>query len=147
MAQTIVSFTSVILVAISMAAGWAHLLEMRAKLRLSGEQYLTVQQIYRGWALLGFVVVGALASTVSLATLAPEPRTALLSAAAAACVGLTLAIFVAITNPVNRATANWTSLPANWADLRRLWEWSHAANAVLYFAALVMLTIAFVGTG
>jgi hypothetical protein len=39
------------------------LLELLNKIDLPREEYLTVQQIYRGWALLGIVVAGALTST------------------------------------------------------------------------------------
>src|SRR5205823_8876928 len=36
----------------------------------------------------------------------------------------------------NRATRNWTAVPADWLGLRLLWEFSHAAGAVLDLAAL-----------
>jgi hypothetical protein len=41
--------------------------ELPNKINLTRDNYLTVQQIYRGWALLGFVVAGALPSTLILA--------------------------------------------------------------------------------
>ncbi|HEX6259670.1 MAG TPA: hypothetical protein VFZ51_03380 [Woeseiaceae bacterium] len=41
---------SILFTAIAMAAGFAHLLEMPNKMHLSREDYLTVQQINRGWA-------------------------------------------------------------------------------------------------
>jgi hypothetical protein len=41
----------------------AHVLEMRSKLMLPHDDYRTVQQIYRGWSRLGFMVVAALAAT------------------------------------------------------------------------------------
>ena len=41
-----------------MAAGMAHLFELPNKIHLSREDYLTVQQIYRGWALLGIAHSG-----------------------------------------------------------------------------------------
>jgi hypothetical protein len=43
------------------------LLEAPAKIGLGRADYLTVQQIYRGWALLGFVALGELISTVGFA--------------------------------------------------------------------------------
>jgi hypothetical protein len=33
-------------------------------------------------------------------------------------------------------------VPANWQALRRQWEYAHAANAVLTFAALCLVTLA-----
>ena len=62
-------FVSIVLVAISMMPGWAHVLEMPAKLELSRDQYFAVQQIYRGWAWFGVVIFPALASTLTLALL------------------------------------------------------------------------------
>jgi hypothetical protein len=53
----------------------------------------------------------------------------------------TLVIFFAWTYPANVATANWTAAPANWAELRTQWEYSHAANAVITFAALCAVTL------
>ncbi|HZM33925.1 MAG TPA: hypothetical protein VFC18_05460 [Burkholderiales bacterium] len=40
---------------------------------------------------------------------------------------------------MNRATENWTRLPAHWLELRAQWEYSHAASAVLNLLALVVL--------
>ena len=66
MTLTVLRFASVMLTAVAMAAGFAHLLELPNKIGLSREDYLKVQQIYRGWALLGIVVTGALVCTVVL---------------------------------------------------------------------------------
>jgi hypothetical protein len=50
------------------------------------------------------------------------------------------------TQPVNRATRNWTVLPPeNWQQLRRQWEYSHAASAVLNLIALFALLYAAAG--
>ena len=59
-------FCSLLFAALALAPAFAHLLELPNKICLSREDYLTVQQIYRGWALLGFVVFGALPSTLAL---------------------------------------------------------------------------------
>jgi len=53
-----------------------------------------------------------------------------------------LAIFFVWTFPTNQATNNWTVVPNNWNKLRLQWEYSHAANAVVTFAALVCVVIA-----
>jgi hypothetical protein len=44
----------------------AHLLELLNKINLSHENYLTVQQIYHGWALLGIIIAGELFSVGAL---------------------------------------------------------------------------------
>ena len=55
--------------ALAMAAGFAHAFELPNKIGLNAEDYLTVQQIYSGWALLGTVVFGALISTLALSVM------------------------------------------------------------------------------
>src|SRR4051812_35679529 len=143
MTVKILLFASIMLVAIVMAAAWAHLLEMSAKMTLSREQYFTVQQIYFGWAWIGVVIFVALASTSALTVLArPDQAIVWAAAASTACIVLALVVFFSYTYPANQATANWTVIPDNWATLRRHWEYAHAAEALLYFAALLFLAAA-----
>jgi len=54
---------SLLLVALAWGPAAAHLLELSAKLDLGREDYQTVQQIYRGWALLAIVVFPELIAT------------------------------------------------------------------------------------
>ena len=65
-------FIALLCTALALAPALAHLLELPNKINLSREDYLTVQQIYRGWALLGFVVAGALLS-MSYNSIKPMP--------------------------------------------------------------------------
>jgi hypothetical protein len=67
MMLNVLRFASLLLTAVSMAGGFAHLFELPKKINLPREDYLMVQQIYRMWALLGIAVVGALVSTATLA--------------------------------------------------------------------------------
>jgi hypothetical protein len=137
-----VQFVAILCLAVAMAGGWAHLLELPNKISLSREHYLTVQQIYRGWALLGIAVVGALVSTAVLTWLqrgqGPPFYFALVSTV---CIALSLVVFFAFTFPANQATENWTMLPEGWEALRRQWEYSHATSALLYFVALASLVL------
>jgi hypothetical protein len=55
------------------------------------------------------------------------------------CIVGTQVVFWTYTYPANQATNNWTMLPENWVELRRQWEFSHAASAVLNLIALAML--------
>ena len=130
------------LTAVAMSAGWAHLLELPAKMKLSREDYLTVQKIYRGWALLGIVVVAALVSSAALAFLQRGSGAAFyFSFLGFVCITLSLVVFYAMTFPVNKKTRNWTVSPQEWEFLRRRWEYSHALNAFLYFLALASLAL------
>lgn len=138
-------FIAILFVAVAMAGGWAHLLELPNKMGLSREEYLTVQQIYQGWALLGIAVVGALLSTAALAVLQRgEGAPFYFALVATLCIALSLAVFFSFTFPANKATQNWTVLPEGWEALRRQWEYSHATGAFLYFVALASLVLSVV---
>jgi hypothetical protein len=139
---TTLKLASVLLTAVAMSAGFAHLLELPNKIVLSAEDYLTVQQIYRGWALLGGVIFAALACTLALAFVQRRHRRAFgLSAGAVACIAASLVVFFAVTYPANQATRNWTVLPEGWESLRQQWEYGHAVSAGLYFMALAALVL------
>ena len=130
------------LTAVALIPAGAHLFELFSKMRLDAAEYRTVQQIYRGWSLFGFVIFPALASTLALAVRLRRHRTSFVPALIAfVCLLGTQVIFWSFTFPTNQATANWTMLPANWTDLRFRWEYSHAASACLNFAALAALLI------
>ena len=62
------------------------------------------------------------------------------------CIALTLVVFFIWTYPANEATNNWTMIPDNWEQLRRDWEYSHAANAIVTFAALCSVTLSVLTT-
>jgi hypothetical protein len=51
MSLRVTQFTAIILTALALVPGGAHLLELAHKITLDQAQYLTVQQLYRGWAL------------------------------------------------------------------------------------------------
>lgn len=142
MALTIIRFLSLLFAALALAPALAHLLELPNKISLSGEDYLTVQQIYRGWALLGIVVVGALLSTLALTIMVRKERKVfVLTLIAFLCIAGTQVVFWTFTYPVNQQTNNWTVLPANWLELRNQWEYSHAASAGLNLVALITLIL------
>ena len=143
MALRIARFLSLLFAALALAPAMAHLLELPNKISLSHDEYLTVQHLYSGWALLGFVVYGAIFSTLALAIVtrrrAGEFRLALTGFL---CLAGTQVVFWTFTFPANSATRNWTALPENWIALRAQWEYSHAASAVLNLAALLAVILA-----
>jgi hypothetical protein len=137
-----VRFSSLLFVALALAPALAHLLELPNKIGLARDDYLTVQQIYRGWALLGVVVVAALVSTLLLAIMVrSRPREFVPALMAFFCIAGTQVVFWLFTYPANRQTSNWTVLPDNWMALRAQWEYSHAASAVLNLVALVAVIL------
>ena len=56
----ILRFVALLFDALALAPALAHAMELPNKINLSREDYLTVQQIYRGWNRLAVVVIGAL---------------------------------------------------------------------------------------
>ena len=61
-----VQFLAVILTALALVPAGAHLFELPNKIGLEQESYFIVQNIYRGWALFGIVLFGALAANLAL---------------------------------------------------------------------------------
>jgi ABC-type cobalamin transport system permease subunit len=140
MGVTAARFFSLLFAALALAPALAHLLELPNKIGLSRDNYLVVQQIYRGWALLGIVVLGAILSTLILTILVRKrPNEFALSLAAFLCIVGTQVVFWTFTFPTNQQTSNWTVLPETWEALRMQWEYSHAASAVLNLIAFIAL--------
>lgn|SRR5690606_5979500 len=136
----ITRFLSILFVALTLAPSGAHLLELPNKITLPADDYLTVQQIYSGWALLGFVIFAAVLTTaVHVAVLRLRKQPYALAIVGLACLLAGQAVFWAFTYPANQETLNWTMLPAHWTHLRAQWEYSHAAGALLNFSAFVAL--------
>lgn len=145
MRSRILQCLAIVLTALALVPGGAHLFALPNKIGLTQEAYFTVQAIYRGWAWFGLVLIGALAANLSLAFVLRDQRWPFrLVLAAFIIVTGTLVIFFTWTYPANQATNNWTFAPSNWRELRAQWEYSHALNAVLTFVALCAVTLAVV---
>lgn len=143
MGRKLAHFLAIAFTAAAMVPGGAHLFAMAAKMGLAQEPYFTVQQIYRGWALFGIAIFGAIFANAAVAWLVRGQRLPFkLALVATLILAATLAVFFAWTYPANQATQNWTVAPPNWAALRTQWEYSHAANAVMTFAALCCAVLA-----
>ena len=142
-----VQFLAVIFTALALVPGGAHFFVLLNKIDLDQAQYFSVQSIYRGWALFGVVLFGALFLNLAMAMMLRDQRTAFWFAVAA-FIGLAtnLAIFFIWTYPANVATNNWTTVPENWQALRAQWEYSHAANALVMFASFCLVTLSVLTT-
>lgn len=113
-----VQFLAIVLTALALVPVGAHVFELFTKMNLEQDQYMAVQQVYRGGELFGFVIVGALAANLQLAVLSRDQRRPLLwGAAAFVLVAATRVTFVVRTFPTNQATDNWSTVPRNWRDL------------------------------
>lgn len=141
MGVRLLQFCAIVLTALALVPAGAHLFELPNKIALNQQAYFTVQAIYRGWALFGIALFGALFANLALTLLLAFRRGAyVLPLLAFVLVAATLVIFFIWTYPANQATANWTLPTPNWTTLRLHWEYAHAVNAVLTFVALCLLT-------
>ena len=126
----------------------AHLFELPGKMRLPPAEYMAAQTIYNGWQWFGVVIGVALLATLFLSVRLRANRRALaLPLFAFLCLGAALADFLMFTYPVNVATRFWTQPPESFEAARRQWEYSHAAAALLTFAALAAVTVSALGRG
>jgi hypothetical protein len=129
-------------VAVCLVPAGAHLFELANKMALPQAEYMTVQRIYAGWAFFGIAIFSALFLTAAHGiNIRGQRRALLLALAALACLVVSQLIFWTFTYPMNAASDNWTRVPENFEAARRQWEYSHAGNAVVTFAAFVAITL------
>ena len=141
--RSAIGVLAILLVGLCLVPAGAHLAELPGKMRLAPADYMTAQTIYAGWALWGLVIVAALAATLAHAIAVRRDATARwLSLGAFVALLTTQMIFWAYTFPMNALTDNWTVMPPDLDLARRQWEYSHAVNAVITFAAFVLITLA-----
>src|SRR5262249_57612865 len=97
----VVQFLAVVLTALALVPGGAHVFALVNKINLGAEQYFIVENIYRGWALFGVVLIGALLADLALALmLRRRGGAAFVLALLGFCgVALTLAVFFLWTYP------------------------------------------------
>lgn len=143
MAVKLVHFLAIVLTALILAPGGAHLFEMAAKVRMNEADYFTVQQIYAGWALFAVPIFTVIGLDAALAwMLRGQGLRFWMVAGAGAAIVLSLVILFAMVFPGNQATSNWTVVTENWQALRSSWESGHAINAGITFLSLCLLTAA-----
>ena len=139
-------FAALLSTAVALGPALAHLLELPNKIGLAKGDYFTVQQIYRGWSQLGWLLLAQLVSLVAVILYAKADRN-LRKAAVLTLLCLLAAqlLFWVFTYPANVATKNWTTQPDDWAELRRQWEFSHAGGAVLQLLGMASLIAGAIG--
>jgi hypothetical protein len=126
--------------AIALGGALAHLFALPNKINLSRDDYFVAQGIYRGWDLLGFVLLVQLLSIITVVVLSKHKRDVrVLSVIALVCLAAAQVLFWTFTYPANVATDNWTMIPANWEALRKSWEYSHAAGAIFQLVGMMAL--------
>jgi hypothetical protein len=142
----VIFFIALLATALALGAALAHALELPNKINLPERQYFIIQQVYRGWNQLAYLLVIQLVSMLVIAGLSwHEPRVLWPTLAAVLFLLCAQAVFWTFTYPANVATDNWTTIPAEWESLRTRWEYSHALGAVFQFLAMSALIIAVLG--
>jgi len=136
-------FLALFATALALGAALAHALELPNKIGMPRADYFVVQNIYRGWNRLGYLLAVELVGMLAVVILYRQDRRVMWPALVA--VGGVIAaqvVFWMLTFPANVATSNWTVQPTNWDTLRRQWEYSHLAGAACQTLAMAALIIA-----
>jgi hypothetical protein len=138
-----------------MGTTFGHTLEMPAKLRVDDQLWMTFQHtLYPYFAYVGAPIeLGSIVTAAVLSFLVRRQRWAF-SFALLGTLCVTVAFFVVwlgFTNAANAETATWTanSIPSDWTQWRRQWEYSHAARFGLHligFASLVLSSLFIIPT-
>ncbi|XSG82575.1 MAG: DUF1772 domain-containing protein [Methyloligella sp. ZOD6] len=132
-----IQFLAIIVTALALIPSGAHLAALPNKIGMPQDEYFTVQAIYSGWAILGWLWPIALVANGVLAILVrSQPWPFRFAVLATLCFGLMFVVFLLWTFPANQVTANWTTVPENWETLRQQWEYSHAVNTAIVFLAV-----------
>src|SRR5689334_1384687 len=98
-----VRFITMLFAALTLAPLMAHVLELPNKINLSGSAYLTVQNIYSGWNLLGIIEIATVISSTVLFILTIHNKKPLrFIFFAFLCFDLALILFFSFTYPANR---------------------------------------------
>ena len=92
MASKTIQFLAVVLTALALLPGGAHLMALPAKIGMPEDPYFVAQQIYRGWAWAGVVIVLAIFANFAAAFLAHGRRRQLFTVAGS-LIAATLALF------------------------------------------------------
>lgn len=141
-------FVALMATALALGGALAHAFELPNKITLPREQYFIVQQIYRGWNQLAYVLAIQLLGILAVLW-THWGRPGVTRAAFVALAGLVgaQAVFWMYTAPANGATGQWTIEPENWEQLRAWWEYSHLVGAVLQLVTMTALVVAVLRRG
>lgn len=150
MAWRVWHFITLVLVALLLGTTFGHALEMPMKMNVDGRLWMTFQHtLYPYFAYIGAPVeIGSILSLGILSFFARHrSRSFYLVLTASLCVATAFfVVWLGFTNPVNAETTKWTAdtIPPDWADWRRQWEYSHLVRFVLHLIGFGALGISLV---
>ena len=144
---------TLVLVALLLGTTFGHALEMPMKMNADGRLWMTFQHtLYSYFAYIGAPIeIGAIISLGILSFFARHRSRSFYFLVLTATLCVATAFFVVwlgFTNPVNAETAKRTAdtIPSDWTDWRRQWEYSHLARFVLHLIGFGALGISLVLT-
>ena len=105
-------FLAIVLTALALVPGGAHLFALPNKIRLVEVDYFVTQNVYRGWALFGIVLFGAMFANLALTVAVRRQRAFIFVLINLACLIVTLVIFFAFRFlPIRPPTTGRRSRP------------------------------------
>lgn len=139
-------FVTLVLSALGMTMGAAHVLELPQKLGYRPDLYAAVNTtLYRYFAVAGAVfMTGAMLSAGVLTYVTRSRSTFRGTLAATLCLVLSFGLWLALVSPVNATVAQAlhsapASVPALWRELRDRWEYGHVASFAAWLLGFVLL--------
>lgn len=149
MALRTVRFITLILIALSLGMAFCHALELPAKIQYDGSLYVRIQNsLYVAFGppnIGAFIEIGTLLAAIVLTLIVRKRRPAFqLTLAGTICLLIAFpVIFFLFTSLANAFFRQATpeSVPANWMQLRRLWEYSHAARFIFQLVGFSMILL------
>ncbi len=140
---------TIVLVALLMGLGFAHVLERPAKMLYDAAFYLTLQKtLYVAWGppnIGGILEPTAILSMFTLAFILRNNKLDfwLVLSAGIALLAAFPFVFFAFVGPSNETflAATTNPIPDNWKELRDSWETGHTIRFVLQFFALILLLL------
>jgi len=139
---------TLLLVALGLIMGGAHVLELPVRMQYEAPFYMQVTStLYRYFGLIGGPIqIFAFISSVSLSCLLRRRAAFHSTVLGTSCLGLSLAIWFLLVQPVNVAWAEalrtgGDNAMAVYSELRSRWEYGHAAAFIAWFLGFSLLII------
>lgn len=139
-------FITLMLAALGMTMGAAHVLELPPKMQYDGEMYAAVTStLYRFYGIVGGAIQVAASLAAIALTFAVRARPAFrLTLYGTLCLVLSLGLWFTLVQPVN---AEWFQVwqttpelaPEAYLRLRERWEYGHVAAFVAWFGGVSLL--------
>jgi hypothetical protein len=141
-------FITLMLAALGMTMGAAHMLELPPKTQYDAQMYAAVNStLYRLYGIVGgFIQVAAILAAAVLSFLVRDRPAFRLTLCGTLCLVLSLGLWVALVQPVN---AEWLqalqttpeSVPEAYIRLRDRWEYGHVAAFIAWLSGVSLLVL------